>query len=76
MARMAAAHTTHGLYSASGAPQRAARRYIRTLIVRSRLVAEATRLRAHLPPEMAARLEQGPPELRSPPRLGSSGCSW
>jgi hypothetical protein len=66
MARMAAAHTTHGRYSASGALQRAAWRYVRTVIVRSRLLAQATLLRAHLPPEMAARLEQGPPELRAP----------
>jgi len=29
-------------------------------------VAEATQLQAHLPPEMAARLEQGPPELKAP----------
>jgi len=66
MARMAVAHTTHRFFSASGAQQRAARRYLRTLIVRSRLVAAATRLQAYLPPEMAARLKQGPPELKWP----------
>jgi hypothetical protein len=60
MARMIAAHTTHGLCSA---PKRAEKRYIRTLIVRSRLTCTATPLLAHLPPEMAARLDLGPPEL-------------
>ena len=66
MARMTAARTTHGMYGMSSAPRRAQQRYVRTLTARSRLLATATWLRAYLPPEMAARLEQGPPELASP----------
>jgi hypothetical protein len=50
----------------AGAPQRAQQRYVRTLVVRTRLLCAATRLRAYLPPEMAARLQQGPPELKAP----------
>ena len=66
MARMTAAHTTHGKYAMVGAPQRAEQRYIRTLIVRSRLTCAAKRLQAHLPPGMAARLALDPPELKAP----------
>ena len=84
LASVARAHTTHGLYGASGAPRRAEQRYRRTLLVRSRLLAKATRLQAHLRPEMAARLEQGPPELAWPKhpsqvafeaKAASTGCS-
>ena len=66
-ARMAAAHTTHGRFAACGAAERAERRYMRTMVVRTRLLAEALRLRAFLPPGMAALLErQVPPALRAP----------
>ena len=66
MARMIAALTKHGRHGAAGAPQRVEQRHRRTLIVRSRLLAAATRLQAYLPPEMAARLQQGPAELAWP----------
>jgi hypothetical protein len=66
MARMAAAHTTHGRYSESGAPKRAVRRFFRAALTRAALLAEATRLQAYLPREMAARLDQNPPELSVP----------
>ena len=42
MARMIAARTTLGMYAAAGAPQRAEQRYVRTLIVRTRLLCAAT----------------------------------
>jgi hypothetical protein len=58
-----AAHTKHGRYAA---PKRAANLYTRTLAVRGRLTQEAHRLSAHLPPDMAARLAQGPAELWPP----------
>jgi len=63
MARMIAALTKHGKHGAAGAPQRAEQRHIRTLVVRYRLMAAATRLQAYLPPEMAARFVLGPKEL-------------
>ena len=66
MARMAAAHTTHGRFAACGAAARAERGYMRTTVARTRLLAEALRLRAFLPPEMAALLDHVPPALRAP----------
>jgi hypothetical protein len=66
MARMIAAKTTHGRFAVSGAPERAAQLYVRTVIVRNHVLCTATRLRAYLPPVMAARLELGPSELRAP----------
>jgi hypothetical protein len=66
MARMIAAKTTHGRYAVSSEPQRAAQLYVRAVVVRGRVLCTATRLRAYLPPEMAARLELGPPELKAP----------
>jgi len=66
LARMAAAHTTHGLSAASGAAARAKRRYIRIYMTRTRVLAAATRLKAYLPPGMAHRLMQGPPALSAP----------
>jgi hypothetical protein len=66
MARMIAAKTTHGRFAVSGAAERAAQLYIRTVIVRNHVLCTATRLRAYLPPVMAARLELGPSELRAP----------
>ena len=65
-ARMAAAHTTHGRFAACGAAERAERRYMRTMVVRTRLLAEALRLRAFLPPAMAALLDPVPAALRAP----------
>jgi hypothetical protein len=69
MARMIAAKTTHGMYAAAGAPQRAQQRYVNALVERSRLLCSATLLRAYLPPEMAARLAVGPAELATPVHL-------
>jgi hypothetical protein len=69
MARMIAANTTHGRCGLAGAPQRAQQRYVRMLAARIRLTCAAVRLRAYLPPEMAARLGQNPPELRAPMHL-------
>ncbi len=69
MARMIAAKTTHGMYAAAGAPQRAQQRYVNALVERSRLLCSATLLRAYLPPEMAARLAVGPAELAAPVHL-------
>jgi hypothetical protein len=66
MARMAAAHTTHGRFAACGAAERAERRYMRTMVVRTRLLAEALRLRAFLPPGMTALLDPVPAALRAP----------
>jgi hypothetical protein len=63
MARMIAAHTTHG---DCGAAKRAIQRDVRTLATRTRLFCAAVRLRAYLPAEMAARLALGPAELRAP----------
>jgi hypothetical protein len=66
MARMIAAKTTHGRFAVSGAAEREAQIYIRTVIVRNHVLCTATRLRAYLPPVMTARLELGPPELKTP----------
>jgi hypothetical protein len=66
LARMVAAKTTHGSYAMSGAAKRLAQLYVRTLIVRTRLVCTATRLRAYLPAGMAARLDAAPEALKAP----------
>ena len=66
LARMIAAKTTHGRYAMRGAAQRTAQRYVRALVVRTRLVCAAHRLRPYLPAEMAARLETVPAELMPP----------
>jgi hypothetical protein len=63
MARMIAANTTHGDYGAGGAMVRAHLHYSRGLNARSDIVVTAMQLRPYLPPEMAARLWQEPPEL-------------
>ncbi len=62
-ARIIKANTKHGRFAA---PKRADQRYIRTLIVRTYVLAAARRLRPYLPPEMAARLAAGPRELAAP----------
>ena len=66
---MIAANTTHGMCGMASAAQRAQQRYVRTLAVRIRLTCAAVRLRAYLPPEMAARLAVGPAELAAPVHL-------
>jgi hypothetical protein len=66
LARMAAAHTTHGNYSAEGAPRRAERRHIRIVVARSRVLETAEILEDYLSPEKAAQLAAYPRELRSP----------
>ena len=63
-----ATHTRHGRTTT---PQRAANLYARTLVVRGRLTREAHRLAAHLPPDIAARLAQGPIELWPPVHLSN-----
>jgi hypothetical protein len=63
---MVAAHTTHGLYSAAGAPERAMRRYAWTVVARIKLLADATRLQPDLPDGMGELLEDYPVELRAP----------
>jgi hypothetical protein len=63
--RMAAAHTKHGKYTA---PKCAKHRFTRTLIKRTNLTCAARDLSAYLPPDMAARLAEGPDELWAPAR--------
>ncbi len=70
LARLAAARTKHGDY---GAAWRAVNRYQRTAIVRSRLFAEAYDLKAYLPPEIAARVDAGGPDI-PPPRHYSNAA--
>ncbi len=60
---MTAANTRHGRFAAHG---RAERHYVRTLINRNRLVCAARLLWRYLPPDMAARLGEGPDELATP----------
>jgi hypothetical protein len=69
LARMAAAHTTHGRFAACGAVARAEQRHVRTRIARIRLFTEAMRLQPFLPPGMAALLAHGPAALRAPKHL-------
>ncbi len=66
LARMVAAKTTHGRYAMSGAAERQAQRYVRTLIVRTGLACTATLLRGYLPAGMAARLDAAPEALQAP----------
>jgi hypothetical protein len=63
-ARVAAARTIHGRYSAEW---RARNRHIQTFLRRNRVYLAAARYRDRLLPEFAARFEQSPPELRLPP---------
>ncbi len=65
-ARMIAANTKHGRCGMASAPQRARQRYVRSVTGRLRLLCTAILLRAYLPPEMAVRLGQHPPELSAP----------
>jgi hypothetical protein len=61
--RMTAANTKHGNFSAHA---RAEKHHVRTFTSRNRLVCTATLLWPYLPPDMAARLAQGPDELFAP----------
>jgi hypothetical protein len=63
-ARVAEARTIHGRYSAEW---RARNRRVLTFLRRNRVFLAALRYRDRLPPELAARFEQSPPELRMPP---------
>jgi hypothetical protein len=63
LARLRAARTTHGGYSAE---MRSFHRYVTTMLRRGRLLVEAARHRAGLPPEWQARLDAGPLELAPP----------
>jgi hypothetical protein len=67
-ARIAAARTIHGRYSAEW---RARNRRILSIARRSRVFRAALHCRDRLPPELAARFRQDPPEFRiSPYRAG------
>jgi hypothetical protein len=65
-ARMIAARTKHGRHGAAGAPQRAQWFYFWKLRTRTRLTVQVDELQPYLPPDMAARAEQGPDELWAP----------
>jgi hypothetical protein len=67
---MAAAHTTHGRFSAGGAAARAKERRARHAVVRSDLLSAATMLREYLAPDAEKRLDLGPVELWPPARVG------
>ena len=64
LARLRAAHTTHGRY---GADWRAHDRLVLTRVRRMRVLIEAIRHRARLPTDLLARLDIPAPELRPPP---------
>jgi hypothetical protein len=63
LARLAAAHTTSGTYSAANWVND---RHVRTQARRGRLLVAAMKLGLYLPPEVAARLATVPAELRAP----------
>jgi hypothetical protein len=71
MARLRAARTVHGAYSAE---TRAFNRYALTMLRRGRVGNDALRYCDRLPAELAARLVQSPPELM-PPRYPSGGLT-
>jgi hypothetical protein len=71
MARLRAARTVHGAYSAE---TRAFNRYTLTMLRRGRVGNDALRYCDRLPAELAARLMQMPPELM-PPRYPSGGLT-
>ena len=71
MARLRAARTVHGAYSAE---TRAFNRYTLMMLRRGWVSLDALRYRDRLPPELAARLMQSPPELM-PPRYPSGGLT-
>ena len=63
LARLAAAHTTHGYFTAAA---RAGDLHRRTLVSRIGITCAATMLEAFLPPDLAARLAVPPPDLDAP----------
>src|SRR5208283_2161850 len=63
LARLAAAHTTRGTYSAANWVND---RHVRSQARRGRLLVAAMKLGLYLPPEVAARLAVVPAELRAP----------
>jgi len=63
LARLAAARTTRGIYSAANWVND---RHVRTQARRGRLLVAAMKLGGYLPPEVAARLAVVPAELRAP----------
>lgn len=65
LARLRAARTVHGRYSAE---MRAEFHHTRVMLRRARLLEQAVRLRRWLSPAMTARLMQGPRELGVPER--------
>jgi hypothetical protein len=71
LARLRAARTTHGRYSAE---TRAFNRYTLTMLRRGRVGNEAVRCLDRLPAEFAARLAQMPPELL-PPTCPTAGLT-
>jgi hypothetical protein len=78
MARMAAAHTTHGRFSAGGAGERAADRRARYAAVRTDLLSAATMSRAYLAPDVKKLLDLGPVALwpaRRPGAVRSTPCN-
>jgi hypothetical protein len=64
MARLRAARTTHGSFSAEA---RAWHRHILMVLRRGRIWLDAVTWEAHLPAEMVERLNSEPPELMQPP---------
>ena len=72
MARMTAARTTHGHCTAA---QRMQQRYVRTLVVRTRLYCAAMRLRQHLPADLAAQLAQSPAAFLPPEKPSDAAVS-
>jgi hypothetical protein len=63
LARLAAARTTSGIYSAANWVND---RHVRTQARRGRLLTAGVKLGLYLPPEVAARLAAVPAELRAP----------
>ena len=61
--RLAAAHTTRGIYSATNWVRN---RYFRVLACRTRVFCAAKLVEAYLPPALAARLATTPPEFMPP----------
>ena len=64
LARLRAAHTTHGRYSAD---KRAHDRLVLTRVRRMRVLIDAIRHRARLPADLRSRLDSPAPELGPPP---------
>ncbi len=63
LADLARAHTRRGNHTAAA---RASQRYVRTLIIRNRVLVVAGWLLEYLPPDLQARWRQGAPDLAAP----------